>query len=203
MTYPGARESRYYFHQLECCRRSTVPHHITSVIGGMAFLHAIGTRTKSLRLVDVDPDAINLCCSVIEAINRFHKLSEFRQWVNGNAAGITTHLEGHGLEPDHFYWHFGEHSFASQDHYEELRIAMPFTNMSIECLSLSEVTYSNDLPIFVFASNADGALGFDADKILPRVISTTRSHTTYVSWLHRIVIEPNPYKRNYNDHRDL
>lgn len=203
MTYYGARASRYYFHQLECCRRSSEPHDIVSVIGGMAWLHAIGPSVQRVSLLDVEVNAVTLCRAVLRAIEKHAQLEDFKAWVCANAMGPTSHCDGHGLEKGHFYWHFGEHSFVSEEHYLELRHHLERVEVDAFEQNLESWNYSTRNNQFVFVSNADGSNGFNGDKILPRVIATATHRTTYVNWLHRITIEPNPHKRNYDDHRDL
>lgn len=203
MIYYGARSSLYYFHQLECCRRSSEPHDVFTVIGGMAWLHAVGLWTDRVYAIDIDPDAVTLCKKTVDALRGIDQLEDFKKWVTENASTKTTHLEGHGMEADHFYWHFGQYNFASQEHYTDLQRRLLRIPVFIVRDDLGEVNYASGRSVFVFVSNADGANGFNGDKILPRVLATARTKTTYVNWLHRITIEPNQHKTNYDDHRDL
>lgn len=203
MTYYSPRCSLYYFHQMEACRRSTIPHHIVSVIGGMGWLHAVGPNMKSIYLIDTDADAIQFCRNVVSAMLHRENLESFLTRLREIVPNEHVEWTGHGLTPGKFYWHLGQFNFASPEHYAELRHNLFTAFVNIRQGDLSERDYKLPEKQFVFVSNADGPLGVNGSKIFPRVIETATSHTKYVSWLHTITIEPNPYKKNYDDPRDL
>jgi hypothetical protein len=68
MIYYALRSSASYLSQLHQIARSEDDHQILSVVGGLAFLHAIGAKTKRLCLIDVDPDALPYCRLVLRLI---------------------------------------------------------------------------------------------------------------------------------------
>jgi hypothetical protein len=68
MIYYALRSSASYLGRLQQIARSEDDHQILSVVGGLAFLHAIGAKTKRLCLIDVDKDALPYCRLVLRLI---------------------------------------------------------------------------------------------------------------------------------------
>ncbi len=204
MIYYGARASRYYLHQLEHCRRSSTAHETVSVVGGMAFLHAVGPLTKALYLVDTDPDTIAFSNDILRLIKECVTLNDFVKHLQVMLPKDKVIYGEHGLETGKFYWHVGRYNFASEEQYTRLRKTLDTIPVNVLCSNLAEFDYHQlQYPSNVLVSNAEGPLGVDGDRILPQILKTASVPVTYVSWIHTICIEPNPYKHSYDVNCDL
>jgi hypothetical protein len=95
--YLGLRSSPAYLERLARIRVLDEPHTLVSVIGGLAFLHALSAGCRRLVLTDVDPDAeahARLVLAMIEASDRaatfLELLTGYRvlsSWPSGEAFG--------------------------------------------------------------------------------------------------------------------
>lgn len=206
MIYYGPRMSRYYLHQLECCRRSPVRHNIVTVAGGCGWLHAVGRMTRSIAVVDVDPDTIDFNDAVIALIRKTESFEIFKLRL-AELIGNTEHIvwERHGLQEGYFYWHLGQSNLAEQDHYSDIREKLLELAVVTRVANLAEYYFAplNDAELHVLLSNADGPIGNRCRDIIPHILETVQTRTTIVTWLHTIRVEPNLYKRSYDNHCDL
>lgn len=94
MIYLGLRSSPAYLERLARIRALTEPHTLVSVIGGLAFLHALGPHCRRLVLTDVDPDAEAHARLVLAMIG-----------ASDGAASLLELLTGHRVAPA---WRSGE-----------------------------------------------------------------------------------------------
>ncbi len=90
MFYLGMRSSRGYLDALARIRQSGTPSDIVTVAGGLAFLHAISPETRSLTIVDCDPDTLAHWSLIRALIAEATSLADFLTLLAGHAPA------GHG-----------------------------------------------------------------------------------------------------------
>jgi hypothetical protein len=83
MIYYALRSSETYLTLLAAVRDSPEAHDLLSVIGGLAFLHAISDKTRSLTLVDCDADAEPYCRLILRLIDLSTNAQEFLSFLSG------------------------------------------------------------------------------------------------------------------------
>jgi len=83
MIYYATRESESYLDRISKISSIFEPHCLVSVIGGMAFLHAIGPATTELILFDMDKDAIAYCKTIISLIKASNNIEDFISMIFG------------------------------------------------------------------------------------------------------------------------
>lgn len=83
MMYLGLRSSAPYLASLDNVRAGVEPVALTSVIGGLAFLHALRPDISVVTLVDVDPDAIAHWQLVANLIDHAESLEDFACLLSG------------------------------------------------------------------------------------------------------------------------
>jgi hypothetical protein len=70
MIYLGLRSAPHYLELLSEVRSADFPHSIVSVIGGLAFLQALGDNCTELFVADIDPDAAPYAELIISLIRK-------------------------------------------------------------------------------------------------------------------------------------
>lgn len=198
------RSSRFYLRKLDYLRTMPDPHEVVSVVGGLAFLHAITNRAVKLTLVDAAPEPVEYCKEILLLIQKCPSLCDFRESLAGRFKDEPhVHMESHGLENGHFYWQFDSGNLASGDHYQRLKANLARLAPIPKLHNLEEVDYASQLPIHVLASNCDSPLFSPSYSIVQRILETATSRVRYISWLWDLELNPNPDNKSYTDYRDL
>ena len=83
MIYYALRCSEHYLTKLALVRQSQSDHHLVAVGGGLGFLHGISEHTRSLSVVDEDPEVIEYCRMVTKLMAAARSLDHFIQLVSG------------------------------------------------------------------------------------------------------------------------
>ncbi len=99
MIYFAQRASNIYIEQLSKLREIQRPVNIFSVIGGLSFLHSLGDRTRSLILVDQDPDASPYCQMILKLLKKSSSGQEFFELLTNHKVSNTWWKPGSFLEP--------------------------------------------------------------------------------------------------------
>ena len=84
MIYFGLRSSRGYLELLQTVNACSEPHDIVSVIGGTAFLQAIGPNCHSLIALDTDCDAVVHARLIIALIRASDSLKHFLSYLSSH-----------------------------------------------------------------------------------------------------------------------
>jgi hypothetical protein len=84
--YLGLRSTAGYLRDLGSVREMHLPHHLLSVIGGFAFLHALSPECRSLTLVDADPDALDHWALLRALLLEAASLGDFVSLLSGYEA---------------------------------------------------------------------------------------------------------------------
>ena len=84
MIYYGLRSSRHYLELLDEVSAHTEPHDIISVIGGLAFLQALGPQCRSLIALDTDSDALIHARLIIALIRASMSIADFLSFLSSH-----------------------------------------------------------------------------------------------------------------------
>ena len=84
MIYFGLRSSRGYLELLNEVRTFSEPHDIVSVIGGLAFLQALGPNCRSLIALDSDDDAPKHARLIVGLIRASDSLQQFLSYLSAH-----------------------------------------------------------------------------------------------------------------------
>jgi hypothetical protein len=95
MIYYALRSNAQYLALLDANRGRPEAHHLLSIAGGLAFLHAIGPGTQQIRLIDSDPEVLAYAEMMVAVLRRTESLAEFITLLSGHAlnAPVSASLE--------------------------------------------------------------------------------------------------------------
>lgn len=83
MIYPGLRSTETYLASLARIREEGEPHDLVSVVGGFAFLHALSPATRSITLIDSDPEVLGHWELVRALLVEARSLADFLGLLSG------------------------------------------------------------------------------------------------------------------------
>ena len=98
MFYLGLRSSDRYLAALASCRSGSSPHDIVTVAGGLAFLHAISASTRSLTIIDQDPETLSHWFLIRALIVESTSIDDFLSLLTGYA--VSDRSEGSAVLGD-------------------------------------------------------------------------------------------------------
>jgi hypothetical protein len=84
MIYLASRSHPKYLAKLREVAARQDSYHIVTIAGGLAFLHALNSRTRSLAVVDTDPDVIHYASWMVELLRICSQRWEFFEVLSGH-----------------------------------------------------------------------------------------------------------------------
>jgi hypothetical protein len=89
MIYLASRSHRKYLDKLVEIANRPGEHHLVSITGGLAFLHAISDRAQSLTLVDLDPEVNDYGRALVEVLIKCTTRAQLFGLLTGKALGSS------------------------------------------------------------------------------------------------------------------
>jgi hypothetical protein len=176
------------------------PHDMVSVIGGMAFLHAVSDRTRSLKLVDTSAGQVEYARTILRLVDEARSLADFRRaleevmplprrilgWhLPASLHNPRIHFAYSPSQPlthFHFHWNFGFGNLAGPGAFERLQANLRRLQPTLVVGDLSREVFGADGPLYVLASNCDHPLYTKGDTVFRNAIHQTKKRLVYLSW---------------------